>query len=456
MDLISVDIDYFRCFRHYHADFAKRVTAFIGKNGVGKSSLIHATIKALSFIFCVPKDENIKTLSAGNKSLKVNGYAPTDYWIDWSRREVASTARIEARATVESVPLEWCMRASSSNNALYTSLYINAYKRFIDVVEQSGRLPLLVYFSDSFPHRPVRMAKWVKETIFGPELPRNFGYYQWDHEASCTSIWETRLGSVITRRLSMLAERERVADPYSYQALQVNAGRQASESDHIIGYINEFVKRLISSQTESYTVRTILPIPSGEGYQLRLVFDDGRESTIEQLPSGYRRLLSMVIEIAYRSFILNGHEIAPAGIVIIDEIDLHLHPGLEENVINAFTETFPEIQFIVSTHSPAAISNLNCQPDAEGRQVNAIYALVAGKEAPVLMPNLYGIDYNATIDDYMGASSRNEDLQYWIDKYNIYRQLDMTTEASTVLGKIEAITGPGSAALKELTEKHDI
>ena len=83
---------------------------------------------------------------------------------------------------------------------------------------------------------------------------------------------------------------------------------------------------------------------------------------VRMLSSGFRNLLGMVFDIAYRMAVLNPDllenvvEMTP-GIVLIDEIDLHLHPRWQWKIIDALKNTFPRVQFIVTTHSPVIIAS---------------------------------------------------------------------------------------------------
>ncbi len=91
--------------------------------------------------------------------------------------------------------------------------------------------------------------------------------------------------------------------------------------------------------------------------------------TQKQLPyhllsDGQRTMLLMVADIAYRACELNSHlgknaRLETPGIVLIDEIDLHLHPNWQRRVVRNLRETFPKIQFIVTTHSPFIIQSIN-------------------------------------------------------------------------------------------------
>lgn len=81
------------------------------------------------------------------------------------------------------------------------------------------------------------------------------------------------------------------------------------------------------------------------------------------LSDGYRNMVAMVADIAHRAARLNPHFEALSakktkGVVLIDEIDLHLHPKWQRSVVRDLQAAFPEIQFIASTHSPFIIQSL--------------------------------------------------------------------------------------------------
>ena len=86
------------------------------------------------------------------------------------------------------------------------------------------------------------------------------------------------------------------------------------------------------------------------------------ELSLMQLSDGIRNMIGLVADIAYRAVKLNPHlENAPKqtpGIVLIDEVDMHLHPKWQQTVLTDLTKAFPNIQFIVTTHSPQVLSTV--------------------------------------------------------------------------------------------------
>ncbi len=109
---------------------------------------------------------------------------------------------------------------------------------------------------------------------------------------------------------------------------------------------------------------------------LILVMENGEVVPFWMLSDGYRNVVAMVADIAWRASVLNPQlgERAPGlaeGIVLIDEIDLHLHPKWQRRVLSDLQRAFPRMQFIVTSHSPFIIQSLrpgqlvNLDPDAE-------------------------------------------------------------------------------------------
>ena len=79
---------------------------------------------------------------------------------------------------------------------------------------------------------------------------------------------------------------------------------------------------------------------------------------------GIKSYTHMVAELAYRCIVLNGYKgkdavVESKGIVMIDELDLHLHPNWQRHIVNDLKQAFPKLQFVVATHSPFIVQSLN-------------------------------------------------------------------------------------------------
>lgn len=88
---------------------------------------------------------------------------------------------------------------------------------------------------------------------------------------------------------------------------------------------------------------------------------EGQTLRVEQLSDGEKCLIAMVGDIARRLAIANPNALNPLecdGVILIDEIDLHLHPTWQHVVVSRLIETFPNCQFLISTHSPHVITHV--------------------------------------------------------------------------------------------------
>lgn len=128
-----------------------------------------------------------------------------------------------------------------------------------------------------------------------------------------------------------------------------------------------------------------------------------RKDSIYNLSTGYRAILSMIMELAYRAAVLNPSmedfsELE--GVVLIDEIDAHLHPKWQWKILDAIRQVFPCVQFIIATHSPIVISSIK---DAR------IIKLVDLKTTEVLEP-AYGYTADEVLELRQGSTSRPENI----------------------------------------------
>jgi predicted ATP-binding protein involved in virulence len=132
------------------------------------------------------------------------------------------------------------------------------------------------------------------------------------------------------------------------------------------------------------------------------VFKQGQELIINQLSDGEKCLLAMVSDLARRLAIANPGLADPLqgeGIILIDEIELHFHPQWQRGILPTLSATFPNCQFIVSTHSPQIVSDV---------QPNAIYLLQQTPNGLTVShaASSYGRDSNQILEDLMGVPDR--------------------------------------------------
>lgn len=132
-----------------------------------------------------------------------------------------------------------------------------------------------------------------------------------------------------------------------------------------------------------------------------------KELIVNQLSDGEKCLLAMVGDLARRLAIANPgleNPLEGSAVVLIDEIELHLHPKWQREIIPALTRTFPNCQFIITTHSPQVISQI--KPDG-------IYILEATPEGIVAKQpeSSFGRDSNRILEDVMGVPERPQEIK---------------------------------------------
>ena len=448
MYLKKLHISNFRCFRDYTIEFAPGVTVLFGKNGSGKSTLIHAIHKALSFAFKNDKvEEGELTLSSGFPSLRPNQYRKKE---DIVRDEKSGLSLpyicIHAEADFLETTLDWDMYALTSTFALQPSKYKTAYKLLMSRIKETGTFPVFAYFSDSFPHISTKASTLTKTQL----SLRNLGYLGWDDETAYSDLWITRLTKIWTmwdrakmnvrheeaalancdnfKASGIINEKEYCEDVDLHRTRLENAQKDFNKYNPEISSIREclvnFSKKLPGIDVLDFFVSVY------EEDGLCLETKDGQNPTFEKLPAGYKRIFYMALDIAYRSYILNGTTDSE-GIVVIDEIDLHLHPALEQVILQCFQETFPNIQFVVSTHSPLVLTGV----ETEGKP-NVILHMVSGDTKPEVTHDIYGIDYNTGIEDVMGVESKNVELDYMVNLCAYMKKRNKIAQAENIMKRI--------------------
>lgn len=448
MYLKKLHISNFRCFRDYTIEFAPGVTVLFGKNGSGKSTLIHAIHKALSFAFKNDKvEEGELTLSSGFPSLRPNQYRKKE---DIVRDEKSGLSLpdicIHAEADFLGTTLDWDMYALTSTFALQPSKYKTAYKLLMSRIKETGTFPVFAYFSDSFPHISTKASTLSKTQL----SLRNLGYLGWDDETAYSDLWITRLTKIWTiwnrAKMNVMQEESALANCEKLKASgDINENEYREDVDLHRARLENALKDFNKYNPEISSIRECLVNFSKKlpGIDVQNVFvsvyeedglcletKDGQNPPFEKLPAGYKRIFYMALDISYRSYILNGTTDSE-GIVVIDEIDLHLHPALEQVILQCFQETFPNIQFIVSTHSPLVLTGV----ETEGKP-NVILHMASDDTKPEVTHDIYGIDYNTGIEDVMGVESKNVELDYMVNLCAYMKKRNKIAQAENIIRRI--------------------
>lgn len=179
-------------------------------------------------------------------------------------------------------------------------------------------------------------------------------------------------------------DREKLRD-FNYKSPVLNAVRRA---------LSEIITSYRNPRIETRPLRFIMDRVDQDG--------STHELRIEQLSEGYKIVIAMVADLAARMAEANpdmDNPLNSTGIVLVDEVDLHLHPRWQRDILSQLTKVFPNIQFVVSTHSPvivvgaaeiAQVINLNKINEDENLIYDHTYISNVGQ---VLLSDLFGLNY---------------------------------------------------------------
>ena len=143
---------------------------------------------------------------------------------------------------------------------------------------------------------------------------------------------------------------------------------------------------------------------------------DGMSLNVSQMSDGEKCTMALLGDLARRLALANPKRQNPLlgeGIVLIDEVELHMHPSWQRKVLRKLRETFPNIQFIITTHSPIVLSEVD-------ENYNLFY-LEKYEGITDIRPvkQMDGYDTNTLLEDFMGTPSINLRTSALIHSINI-------------------------------------
>ena len=304
----------------------KNIIIILGDNGSGKTTVLD-TINIL-----------LSSYTSAFPGKSVKQFSQWDVHTDGVRHQagyLTATADIEVDGRDECIPVRR-YRAGRNKAPKSDMAEIRAYGEAIkECIDQNidAELPVVAYYSTG------------RGRIEAPERKRNFQkvFNRWDcydnvHEADTNFkrffAWFDLMEDEERR------EQGRLRD-FDYRNPVLEAVRMAVER-----MVDNFRKPRIETKPLRFVVDQLMPDGSK------------RELRIEQLSDGYKIAIAMVADIAARMAEANPHKENPlltSGIILIDEVDLHLHPQWQRTILKNLHDIFPNVQFIVTTHSPSVI-----------------------------------------------------------------------------------------------------
>ena len=202
------------------------------------------------------------------------------------------------------------------------------------------------------------------------------------------------------------------------QELRAQRRRQSFGSrDQELSYVRAAICAMLPGASEPHMAKG-----GEEPWRLKVTLADGgieRAYSLEQLSGGYQNILAVVADMAWR---LVRHQDLPVtraetleAVVLLDEVDLHLHPSWQQRVLGDLLRTFPRVQFVVTTHSPQVLTTVAPEHIVElVREEDNVVAHATDAAT-------YGAEAGDVLTDVMGVDERPDNP--FKEKLNEYRQL---------------------------------
>ena len=348
MKINKLELLDFRCFKDYELTLSDRFTLLIGDNGSGKTAILDALAISIGHLLL-----EITGIKANDKyRISLNDMRHEELIMGQTvLKETATNTFISFDAVIGNKPIHWingrgikrffCLDKGGLdgvNDDMIRELnsHIDFLTEFIGEKNNPKNLfPMAVYYGTGRLWQELKSKD--KKTI-GPSS-------RLDSYKNC---------------LNSASDQKSFFQWFKTQEL---AALQKQERRHVLEAVREAIVNMIP-----YAQRAWWDLDWDE---LRIeTWVQGQFKTIpfSLLSDGYRNIIGMVADIAYRMATLNPQLEADVikqteGIVLIDEIDLHLHPKWQKQVVERLLNTFPKVQFVASSHSPFIIQSLYHRDD---------------------------------------------------------------------------------------------
>lgn len=334
-NLHQLNLEYFKGFQNASFELATPFTLIIGDNGKGKTVILEAISIVMSHWllgFDLSEKENLRQF------LDDDIYKESVYLGEMPDLQSPNPALISCDFIINENPITCQLSRDSSGKKTDDQNFKKIAKNLQEKVNQEENLllPLIAYYGTDRLWKIPDNDKTSngKKTI----IQRTDGYLH------CL-----RPASNLKGLIEFLKQEEKQK--------QV----KGKASNYLL-VIQDALEKCLQKEGWTKITYTFLG-EKGRGEAIAENHENGQFLPIRMLSDGVRNMLVMVADIAYRCAVLNPHLGINAaqetpGIVLIDEIDLHLHPKWQRRVVEELHQAFPKIQFIATTHSPFIIQSL--------------------------------------------------------------------------------------------------
>lgn len=422
MIIRKLTIKNFRCFENLECTLNDKLTVFVGKNGAGKSSILDALAIAVSTFLCGIDGGQSRNIQKADSHYRFYQYGD----ITDPQHQFPVEIQCEGVCDGECIPWKRSLNSSSGNTTIKDAKQLvkiaERMQNSLMIGKEGVILPILSYYGTG---RLYAQKKEKKNTANLQMFNRQVGYLDCMDAASNEKLmlnWFQKM------TLKELKEQQKYG--LTHSVIQLRIVEQAV--CHCFEKFSNNIKSHILFDLDTHQLIIEYIDPDGLACKLAL----------NELSDGYKNTLSMIADIAYRMAVLNPQfekdvlQKTP-GIILIDEIDLHLHPEWQQKILNELTSLFPNVQFFVSSHAPAVINSVK-DDNVQILENGKIYS-------PAV--KTYGRDVNSILREIMGVEERPAAIQKLLAEF--YHCIDMKElgEAENLLKKLTQILGDTDSEL---------
>lgn len=383
MQIDHLRVKNFRGFSERDFSFDNQFNVLIGQNATGKTAALEALKVAIGSWFLGIQARHGKAIAEGDVRLKGFTHESTGEQSFEKQYPVEVEATGILSSDLKEGSLSWSrsIKKEGGNTTQKDARSLTAVAEEADQQVRDGDevlLPVLAYYGTDRLHHPEPRSE---NDIEKEDLSRFTGYRK------CLD------GRINVKHFERWIERQ------EWIAFQENS----VPLRHRI--IRDAIASLIPDvETVRYDPRLTSVI---------IIYEDGTVLPLEHLSDGYRTMLALVGDLASRMARLNPHLgeetlTKTPGVVLIDELDLHLHPAWQRRVIADLADTFRQVQFVSTTHSPQIIS--------EVERGNVLVLEQGTSKSQVEKENVYGLDSNWVLQHIMEVSPRPRKIEQLIEE----------------------------------------
>ncbi|MBQ3665099.1 MAG: AAA family ATPase [Lachnospiraceae bacterium] len=392
MYLEKIHIKNYKVIKRFDIDIRPGVNLLIGDNGAGKTSVLEGIAVALGGMFVNVAGVSPKNIAKDDVRIKIKPLGDSSTSIEYFE-PVSTGCTLQIS---DNLSFTW-NRVKEEVSATHTKIDNKDVCAWMKKLTNNSDafLPLISFQSSARAWR-------VRRGDFGTELKKKLD--------------DRRCGYIGCLDSSM--------DVKSIQQWCLKQEVMVSNKGTVREY--EMFKNIVASFMKEINEMDNIPAIYYSPQFDELVFkEEGDEMPISKLSAGYQSLLWMIMDLAHRVCILNPelkNREQINGIVLIDEIDLHLHPKWQWNVIEALRKTFENVQFIIATHSPIVISS--------SKEANLI--LLDNEQEVNYLPDCYGYEVEDVLRYRQESVSRPKIVKNLVDQIE-YAVDDIDFEKATEL-----------------------